>query len=112
MASLDELMQIKGTIAAVRFREDGSMAEQVGDISSAHADLASDMCNATNQLMQQEADLFAAYSGMRGWTPPEGWAMHGDEYSIWALGEVACIVRNTEVSYNELYRVLNHLAHY
>ena len=112
MARLDELLQVKGAIAAIRFLDDGTLAEQVGDIAPAHADLASNMCDATNHMMQQEADLFAAYSGMRGWNPPEGWAMHGDEYSVWTVGKIACFVRNGEVSYNELYRVMNHLAHY
>ncbi|MFA9462351.1 DUF2173 family protein [Thiohalorhabdus methylotrophus] len=112
MARLDDILQVPGTVAAIRFLDDGSLAEQVGDISAAHADLASDMCDATNHMMQQEADLFSAYSGMRGWTPPEGWVMYGQEYSIWALGKIACIVRTTEVSHNDLYRALARLAHF
>ena len=111
MASLDELLQVKGAIGALRFYDDGSLAEAVGDLPAEHTDLASEMCNATTKMMHQEADLFANYSGMRGWTPPEGWAMQGDQYSVWNVGNIACFVKNGEVSYNELFKALSHLAH-
>jgi roadblock/LC7 domain-containing protein len=111
MASLDELLQVKGAVGALRFNDDGSLAEMAGDLPAEYADLASEMCNATSRMMHQEADLFASYSGMRGWTPPEGWTMQGDQYSVCNLGNIACFVKNAEVSYNELFKALAHLAH-
>jgi roadblock/LC7 domain-containing protein len=111
MASLDELLQVKGAVGALRFYDDGTLAEAVGDLPREHADLAAEMANATSTMMHQEADLFASYSGMRGWTPSEGWAMQGDQYSVWNLGNITCFVRNGEVSYNELYKALSRLAH-
>lgn len=111
MASLDDLLQVKGTVGAIRYADDGSLAEVVGDISREHADLAAEMSNATSRLMHQEADLFAAYSGMRGWTPPEGWVMRGDQVSVWNIANIACFVKNDEVSFNELSRAISHLAH-
>jgi len=111
MPSLEELIQIKGAVGALRFYDDGSLAESAGDLPREHADLAADMCNATSRMMQQEANLFAAYSGMAGWTPSEGWMMQGEEISVWTLGNIACFVNNDEVSYNELVKVLNRLAH-
>lgn len=111
MASLDELLEVKGTVGALRFYGDGSLAETAGELPQEHADLAAEMCHTTTRMMHQEADLFAAYSGMRGWTPPEGWAMQGDELTVWAVGNIACFVRNGEVSFNELYRAVARLAH-
>ena len=104
-------MKVKGAVGALRFYDDGSLAESVGDLPAEHADLAADMCSATSSMMIQEADLFAAYSGMRGWTPSEGWMMQGDQFSIWTVGNIACFVSNAEVSYNELERTLAKLAH-
>ena len=111
MASLDEMLQIKGTVGALRYYDDGSLAEVVGDVPQEHADLAAEMANATSRMMHQEADLFASYSGMRGWTPPEGWVMHGSEFSVWNVGNIACFVKNGEVSFNDLFRALARLAH-
>ncbi len=111
MPSLEELLKVKGAVAALRYYDDGSLAEVVGELSGENADLAADMCNATGRIMHQEADLFAAYSGMGGWTPPEGWAMQGSRISVWNVGNIACFVNNAEVSYNELYRTLSRLAH-
>ena len=111
MPSLEELIQVKGAVGALRFYDDGSVAEKAGDLPKEQAVLAADMCNATTRMMQQEADLFAAYSGMRGWTPSEGWMMRGEQYSVWTLGNIACFVNNDEVSYNELEKTLAKLAH-
>lgn len=111
MASLDDLLQVKGTVGAIRYTGDGALAEMVGDIPQEYADLAAEMSNATSRLMHQEADLFAAYSGMGGWTPPEGWVMQGDQVSVWNIANIACFVKNDEVSFNELSRAVAYLAH-
>jgi roadblock/LC7 domain-containing protein len=44
-------------------------------------------------------------SDMQGW-PPHGWMMMGDELSLCAVAGVACFVRNSEASFNEVLRVL------
>lgn len=111
MPSLEDLLQVKGAMAAIRYYDDGSLAEAVGDLGEQDADLAAEMCNATGRIMHQEADLFAAYSGMGGWTPPEGWGMRGSRLGVWSVGNIACFVDIGEVSYNELYRALSRIAH-
>ncbi|MEW6611977.1 MAG: DUF2173 family protein [Pseudomonadota bacterium] len=111
MMRLESLLSVKGTVAALRFYDDGSLAEAVGEIDPGYAGLAAELCYANGRILQQQGDMLTAFSGMGGWTPPRGWAMSGPELSVCAMGEVACFVRNAEVSFNELFHTLYKVAH-
>lgn len=110
MINLESLLRVQGVIAALRFSDDGSLVESVGELERTHSRLAADICYANGRMMHQGSDMLMTLSDMQGW-PPHGWMMMGDELSICAVAEVACFVRNSEVSFNEVLHVLSEVGH-
>jgi len=111
MTSLANLLQVHGVVAALRFFDDGSVAESVGELDPADASLAAEMCYANGRIMLQGGEIFAALSQKRGWTPSQGWMMLGDRLSVCTVAEVACFVKNGESSFNEVIKALSEVAH-
>ena len=105
MLDLESLSVLKGVIAALRFYDDGTLAEAAGHLDEVNAQLAAELCHANGRIMHHGSDLLMTLSGTAGW-PPRGWMMVGDELSVCGVGEVACFVRNSEVSFNEVFRTL------
>lgn len=105
MSELSHLLKYKGVVGALRFYDDGTVAESIGEFEPSHLRLAADMCFANSRLMQQSADMVALFSNQKGW-PPAGWIMMGEELSVCALEDMACFVRNKDVSYNQILAAL------
>jgi roadblock/LC7 domain-containing protein len=110
MINLESLLKVQGVIAALRFSDDGSLIESVGELERTHSRLAADICYANGRVMHQGGDMLMTLSDMKGW-PPHGWMMMSDELSICAVAAVACFVRNSEASFNEVLRVLSEVGH-
>lgn len=108
MHELESLFLLKGVIAALRFHDDGTLAEAAGDLDRVHAELAAELCYANGRFMQHNSDMFMTLSGEGGWSP-RSWMMAGDELSVCGLSDVACFVRNSEVSFNEVFRTLEEI---
>jgi len=110
MINLESLLKVQGVIAALRFSDDGSLIESVGELERTHSRLAADICYANGRMMHQRGDMLMTLSDMKGW-PPHGWMMMSEELSICAVAAVACFVRNSEASFNEVLRVLSEVGH-
>ena len=105
MTDLASLLEIEGVRAALRFLDDGTLLEAVGEIDELHAGLAAELCYANGRIMHQGSDVLANISGMPGW-PPRGWMMIGDGLSVCTIANVVCFVNNREASFNEaLHRI-------
>lgn len=111
MTNLANLLQVHGVVAALRFLDDGSLTESVGEFDPAYASLAAEMCYANGRIMFQGGEIFTALSDMPGWTPSQGWIMVGDKLSVCTIAEVACFVKNGESSFNEVLKALSEIAH-
>jgi roadblock/LC7 domain-containing protein len=109
MLDLESLTGLKGVVAALRFHDDGTLAEAAGHLDQVDAQLAAELCHANGRIMHHASDMLMTLSGTQGW-PPRGWMMAGDELSIFAVAEVACFVRNSEVSFNEVFRTLTDVS--
>lgn len=109
MSDLESLSVLKGVVAAIRFYDDGTLAEAAGQLGQVDTQLAAELCYANGRIMHHGSDVLMTLSGMQGW-PPKGWMMLGDELSICAIAEVACFVRNREISFNEVFRSLTALS--
>ena len=105
MSELSHLFRYQGVVGALRFYDDGTVAESVGEFEPSHLRLAADMCYANSRLMQQNADMLAVFSSQKGWQSA-GWIMIGEELSVCALADMACFVRNKDVSYNQILAVM------
>jgi roadblock/LC7 domain-containing protein len=109
MLDLESLTGVKGVIAALRFYDDGTLAEAAGHLDQVDAQLAAEMCQANGRIMQHTGDMLMTLSSTPGW-PSRGWMMTGDELSILAVAEVACLVRNGEASFNDVFRILTEVS--
>jgi len=109
MLDLARLSALKGVVAAIRFYDDGTLADAAGDLDRIDTRLAAELCHAKSRIMHHNCDMLMTLSGTEGW-PPRGWMMMGDELSICAVAEVACFVRNREASFNEVFRSLTEIA--
>lgn len=105
MSELSNLFKYEGVVGALRFYDDGTVTESIGEFKPSHLRLAADMCYANSRLMQQSADMLSLFSRQSGW-PSAGWIMIGEDFSICALADLACFVRNKDVSYNQILAVL------
>jgi roadblock/LC7 domain-containing protein len=109
MSDLNSLSELKGVVATLRFYDDGSLAEAAGQLDRVDTHLAAELCHANARIMHHGSDILMTLSGSEGW-PPRGWMMMGDELSICAVAEVACFVRNRDVSFNEVFRSLSEIS--
>jgi roadblock/LC7 domain-containing protein len=109
MQNLESLSLLRGVVASLRFLDDGSLAEAAGDLDQIDPQLAADLCYANGRIMHHNSDMLMTLSGTDGW-PPRGWMMVGDELSICAVAEVACLVRNREASFNDVFRSLTEIS--
>lgn len=109
MLDLESLFLLKGVIAALRFYDDGSLAEAAGNLDQVDTQMAAELCYENGRIVHHNSDILITLSGTDGW-PPRGWMMVGDELSICAVAEVACFVRNSEVSFNDVVRTLTEIS--
>ncbi|ODU49513.1 MAG: hypothetical protein ABS92_05740 [Thiobacillus sp. SCN 63-374] len=109
MPDLESLTVLKGVVAALRFHDDGTLAEAAGRVDQVDLQLAAELCYANGRIVHHGSDMLATLSGTGGW-PPRGWMMMGDELSVCAVAEVACFVRNREASFNEVFRCLTDVS--
>jgi roadblock/LC7 domain-containing protein len=109
MSDLNSLSGLKGVVATLRFYDDGSLAEAAGQLDQVDMQLAAELCHENARIMHQGTDILMTLSGTEGW-PPRGWVMIGDELSVCAVAEVACFVRNREVSFNDVFRSLTEIS--
>jgi roadblock/LC7 domain-containing protein len=105
MADLKNLVSIKGVFAAGEFNPDGTLVAYEGGITEEEAAMAAAMCAANNAMAKMQTDGYTAFSGQE-WTPLHGWALTGHKYSVCVAGNVGVLVKNDEVSFNEVFRVL------
>lgn len=105
MHELESLFLLKGVVAALRFYDDGTLAEAAGHLDQVDAELAAELCQANGRFMQHTSDMFLTLSGTTGWAP-RSWMMAGDELSVCGLADMACFVSNSEVSFNDVFRTL------
>ncbi len=105
MANLDNLLKVKGVVAAGEFADDGRLLAFKGNISEEHAAMAASMCAANNATAKMQCDGFTAMSGQE-WSPLIGWALSGPKLSVCVMGNVGVIVNNDEVSFNEVFKAL------
>jgi roadblock/LC7 domain-containing protein len=109
MTDLTSLLELKGVVAALRFYDDGTLAEAEGQLGQIDVNLAAELCYANGRIMHQNSDIFMTLSGASGW-PPQGWMMIGDALSVCAIAGVACFVRNGDVSFNDVFQALTEIS--
>lgn len=105
MATLDELMRINGVVAAGQFTDDGKLVEFRGELKPEVAQAAAQFCGTVNMLFKTMSGSFQHLSGMQ-WTPAQGWAFAGGQYSVCVGGSQGVFVETAKADYNGLFKAL------
>jgi roadblock/LC7 domain-containing protein len=107
MATLDELMELPGAIAAITFAENGEIRDFRGDLTDDLAGLAGQMCAANLGIFRMQADGWSRLTGQKGFLPEKGFAFMGLDYVVAAGDEQAVFLRKADADFDRAFQVLN-----
>lgn len=107
MATLDELLQIDGVVAAGEFTADGKLVDYKAkmDMSPEMAAMSAQFTASVTMLFNTLAGAFAQMSGMN-WTPQRGWAYTGGDWTVAVGGNKGVFVETAKVDFNKLFQDL------
>jgi roadblock/LC7 domain-containing protein len=109
MASLEELLQIDGVVAAGEWAKDGSLLDYKSsmDMSPELAAEAAQFCATVSMLFDTLSGSFSQRSGMN-WTPQQGWAYSGGDWTVavGGGGRKGVFVETAKADFNNLFSAL------
>ncbi len=109
MATLQELLDIEGVVAAGEFNLDGSLVnfEAEMNMSEEMAQMSAQFCATVSIMFNTLASSFTRLSGMN-WVPQQGWAYSGGEWTvaIGGGGTRGVFVETAKADFNRLFEVL------
>jgi roadblock/LC7 domain-containing protein len=109
MATLQELLDLEGVVAAGEFNLDGSLLdfEAKMDMSEEMAQMTAQYCAAVSIMFNTLASSFTQLSGMN-WVPQHGWAYSGGEWTacIGDGGKRGVFVETSKADFNRLFEAL------
>ena len=109
MATLDELLNIEGVVAAGEFNADGSLVDYKArmDMSPEMAQMTAQFCATVTMMFNTLASSYTQLSGMR-WVPQQGWAYSGGEWTvaIGGGGYKGVFVETARADFNKLFEAL------
>jgi len=107
MATLEELLDIEGVVAAGEFNRDGSLAdfEARMDMSEEMAQMTAQYCATVTMMFDTLASSFTQLSGMN-WVPQQGWAYSGGDWTVAIGGNRGVFVETAKADFNRLFQAL------
>ncbi|HEY9100406.1 MAG TPA: DUF2173 family protein [Thiobacillus sp.] len=109
--SLKRILVLDGVTAVCRFRDDGALMEAEGMLSQELMERLAKFAQWYRRMVSSNTDLLSLFSQMRGWSPSQGWIVQGASVTVCSVGNMVCLVENTQASLNELMKVLGEAAH-
>jgi roadblock/LC7 domain-containing protein len=107
VATLQELLDIAGVVAAGEFNPDGSLVdfEASMDMSDEMAQMTAQFCATVTMMFNTLAASFTQLSGMN-WVPQQGWAYSGGEWAVAIGGNRGVFVETAKADFNRLFEAL------
>lgn len=107
MATVDDLLEIDGVVAAGEFSPDGELVEYSAtmDMSEELAANAAQFCASVTMLFNTLGGAFTEMSGME-WTPQHGWMYAGGDYTVAIGGTTGVFAETEKADFNQLYEEL------
>ena len=107
MATLEELLDIEGVVAAGEFGRDGSLVnyEAKTDMSQEMAQMTAQFCATVTMMFDTLAFSFTRLSGM-DWVPQQGWAYSGGDWTVAIGGNRGVFVETAKADFNKLFEAL------
>jgi roadblock/LC7 domain-containing protein len=107
MATLDELLNIDGVVAAGEFTADGKLVDYKAkmDMSQEMAEMTAQFCATVTMMFNTLAGSFAQLSQMN-WVPQQGWAYSGGDFTAAIGGKQGVFIETTKADFNQLFETL------
>lgn len=109
--SLRKILVLDGVTAVCRFRDDGVVMEAEGMLSRDQMERMAKFAQWYRRMVSGNTDVLSLFSQMRGWSPSQGWIVQGAEMTVCSVGNMVCMIDNTQGSLNEIMRALGETAH-
>ena len=103
-ASLEDLLKIKGVVAAGEFGLDGSLVDYKADVKFSQdlAQTTARFTSAVTQVFNVLAESFSKLNEEFNFVPQQGWAYAGGDWSVAVGGTRGVFVRTADADYNLL----------
>jgi roadblock/LC7 domain-containing protein len=100
-----------GVVAVCRFQDDGSIMDASGMLPADMMERLSKFAQWYRRMVSGNTDLLSLFSQMRGWSPSQGWIVHGAQMSVCSVGNMVCMVQNGQGSLHDIMKALAEAAH-
>ncbi len=106
-ATLDDLLNIDGVVAAGEFAADGKLVDYKAkmDMSPEMAAMSAQFCATVTMLFNTLAGAFAQLSQMN-WVPQQGWMYAGSDWTVAVGGNRGVFIETAKADFNQLFQVL------
>lgn len=107
MTTLDNLLKLKGVVAAGEFTADGKLIDYKDKMgmSPEMAAMAAQFCATVTMNFNTLAGAFSQLSKMN-WEPQQGWMYAGGDYTVAVGGNKGVFVDSAKADFNQLYKAL------
>ena len=107
MATLDDLLKLPGVMAAGEFSPDGKLVDFKAkmEMSRELAMMTAQFCASVTMMFNTLAGAYTQMSKMQ-WTPQQGWAYSGGEWTVAVGGTRGVFAKTVEADFNKLFQAL------
>jgi roadblock/LC7 domain-containing protein len=107
VASLEELLNLDGVVAAGEFTADGRLVDYKAtmDMSQEMAEMSAQFCATVTMMFNTLAGAFSRLTQMN-WVPQRGWMYAGGDMTVAIGGNKGVFAETAKADFNELYRAL------
>lgn len=109
--SLKKLLVMDGVMAVCRFQDDGNIMDAAGVLPEDMFERLAKFAQWYRRMVSGNTDLLSLFSQMRGWTPAQGWIVHGSQISVCSVANLVCMVQNGQGSLQDIMKALRETAH-
>jgi len=107
VATISDLLNLNGVIAAGEFTVDGKLVEYKAkmEMSPEMAAMTAQFCATVTMLFNTLSGAYTQLTGMN-WTPQRGWMFAGGEYTVALGGNRGVFVETSKADFNQLFQAL------
>lgn len=109
--TLRKLLILDGVVAVCRFQDDGSIMDAAGMLPGEMMERLAKFAQWYRRMVSGNTDLLSLFSQMRGWSPSQGWIVHGNQMSVCSMGNLVCMVQHGQGSLQDIMQALTEASH-
>ena len=109
--TLRKLLILDGVVAVCRFQDDGSIMDAAGMLPGEMMERMAKFAQWYRRMVSGNTDLLSLFSQMSGWSPSQGWIVHGKQMSVCSMGNMVCLVEHGQGSLQAIMQALTEASH-